>query len=52
MAFAENAATVQRLRKEREPSRVYFEDPNSWIYGEPEMTDEEVIWPYFMSSPM
>jgi len=41
VAFAENAATVTRLKKEREPARVYFEDPNSWIYREPAMTDGE-----------
>ena len=39
--FAGNAVTVERLKKEREPARVYFHDPNSWIYREPEMTDEE-----------
>jgi phosphoserine phosphatase RsbU/P len=41
VVFAENAVTVQRLKKEREPARVYFQDPSSWIYREPEMTDEE-----------
>jgi sigma-B regulation protein RsbU (phosphoserine phosphatase) len=41
VVFAPDAPTVERLRKEREPARVYFQDPNSWIYREPQMTDEE-----------
>lgn len=41
VAFAPDAPTVERLRKDREPARVYFQDPNSWIYREPEMTEEE-----------
>jgi len=32
---------VERLKKEREPARVYFHDPNSWIYREPDMTEDE-----------
>jgi sigma-B regulation protein RsbU (phosphoserine phosphatase) len=41
VSFPANAATVERLKKEREPARVYFRDPNSWIYRDPGMTDEE-----------
>jgi len=41
VSFAPDAPTVERLRKEREPARVYFQDPNSWIYREPEMTEQE-----------
>jgi sigma-B regulation protein RsbU (phosphoserine phosphatase) len=41
VTFPENAVTVERLKKEREPARVYFQDPNSWIHREPEMTDGE-----------
>ena len=41
IVFSENAVTVERLKKEREPARVYFQDPNSWIYHEPQMTDQE-----------
>ncbi|HEY6271808.1 MAG TPA: GAF domain-containing protein [Terriglobales bacterium] len=39
--FHGDGATVEWLRKEREPARVYFQDPNSWIYREPAMTDAE-----------
>ncbi len=39
--FPANGPTVERLKKEREPARVYFQDPNSWIYREPDMTEEE-----------
>jgi phosphoserine phosphatase RsbU/P len=39
--FPPNAATVERLKKDREPARVYFQDPNSWIYREPEMSEQE-----------
>ncbi len=39
--FPENAATVERLREAKEPVRVYFDDPNSWVFRTPRMTDEE-----------
>jgi sigma-B regulation protein RsbU (phosphoserine phosphatase) len=39
--FAEDAATVRQLRDAKEPARVYFDDPNSWLYKTPEMTDDE-----------
>jgi len=41
MAFAGNTATVQLLKSERQPVRVYFDDADSWIYRQSEMTDEE-----------
>ncbi|HTU45527.1 MAG TPA: SpoIIE family protein phosphatase [Bryobacteraceae bacterium] len=41
VVFPENAATVRQLREEREPARVYFDDPNSWVYTNSGMTDEE-----------
>ena len=41
VAFPEAAATVQVLKKERQPVHVYFDDPQAWIYCVPEMTDEE-----------
>ena len=34
--LARDAATVRMLRQARSPSRIYFEDPQSWIYGAPE----------------
>jgi sigma-B regulation protein RsbU (phosphoserine phosphatase) len=41
MAFAGNAATVQVLKSEKQPVRVYFDDEDSWIYRQSEMSDEE-----------
>jgi phosphoserine phosphatase RsbU/P len=41
--FSGDAAVVRRLEKEKEPSRIYFGDPNSWIYRDPEMTEEQRI---------
>jgi len=43
VVFHGDGATVEWLRKEREPARVHFQDPNSWIYREPAMTKEERI---------
>jgi phosphoserine phosphatase RsbU/P len=36
-----SAGTVKLLQKQSEPARVYFDDPNSWLYREPEMTEED-----------
>ena len=41
VTFAANGAVVQQLERERQPSRVYFGDPDSWIYRDPEMTNEQ-----------
>ena len=41
VAFADNAATVRQLQQDGEPARVYFDDPNSWVYTNPAMTEEE-----------
>jgi sigma-B regulation protein RsbU (phosphoserine phosphatase) len=41
--FSGDGAVVRRLEKEKEPSRIYFGDPDSWIYRDPEMTDEQRI---------
>lgn len=35
-AFPRDAATVRMLRQARSPSKVYFDDPQSWIHGTPE----------------
>jgi sigma-B regulation protein RsbU (phosphoserine phosphatase) len=40
MTFSKNAATVQRLKREQRPLRVYFDDPEGWLYG-PEIAPEE-----------
>jgi phosphoserine phosphatase RsbU/P len=39
--FPETAATVQVLKQQRQPVRVYFDDPQGWIYRLREMTGEE-----------
>jgi sigma-B regulation protein RsbU (phosphoserine phosphatase) len=39
--FPSSTATVKHLRQSGEPARVYLEDSNSWIYSEPEATEEE-----------
>ena len=41
VVFAESAATVRQLVESREPTRVYPDDPDSWLYRRPGMTDEE-----------
>jgi phosphoserine phosphatase RsbU/P len=41
LAFSPNAATIQVLKNGKQPTRVYFDDPDSWIYKTSEMTDEE-----------
>jgi phosphoserine phosphatase RsbU/P len=41
VAFPESAATVRRLQTAGEPARVYLDDPDSWVYQAPEVTDEE-----------
>lgn len=39
--FGENAATVRQLSKEKEPTRVYWDDPDSWIHKASGMGAEE-----------
>ncbi|MGA8026166.1 MAG: SpoIIE family protein phosphatase [Bryobacteraceae bacterium] len=29
----ENTATIRMLRQERAPSKIYFDDPQSWVHG-------------------
>jgi len=41
VAFPEDAGTVRRLREEREPEKVYLDDPNSWVYRTPGVSEEE-----------
>ena len=41
VAFPAGGGTVKLLQKQNEPARVYFDDPNSWLYREPEMTEED-----------
>ena len=39
--FPESGATVRLLRESQLPARVYFDDPDSWIYRLPAMSEEE-----------
>jgi sigma-B regulation protein RsbU (phosphoserine phosphatase) len=41
IAFARDAAMVRKLHESREPALVYLDDPNSWIYRTPGMTEQE-----------
>ena len=41
IAFQLGAGTVKVLQRQQEPARVYFDDPNSWLYREPEVTEED-----------
>ncbi len=41
--FSEQAATVERLRKENEPVMVYADDPDSWIHDEQNMDGERAM---------
>jgi phosphoserine phosphatase RsbU/P len=41
VGFPESGATVRVLRERQGPVRVYFDDPDSWIYRTADMTDED-----------
>jgi sigma-B regulation protein RsbU (phosphoserine phosphatase) len=41
VAFLINNGTLRVLEKQREPARVYLDDPNSWLYREPEVSEED-----------
>jgi sigma-B regulation protein RsbU (phosphoserine phosphatase) len=41
VGFPTNNGTVRVLEKQKEPARVYLEDPNSWLYREPEVSEED-----------
>jgi sigma-B regulation protein RsbU (phosphoserine phosphatase) len=41
IVFPAGAGTVKVLSREREPARVYFDDPHSWLYREPDVTEED-----------
>ncbi|HEY2932452.1 MAG TPA: SpoIIE family protein phosphatase [Acidobacteriota bacterium] len=38
--FAEQGGTVRFLRETRQPARVYFDDPASWVFKQPGMDGE------------
>ncbi len=39
--FPATAGTVKILEKHKEPTRVYFDDPDSWLYREPGVNEED-----------
>jgi sigma-B regulation protein RsbU (phosphoserine phosphatase) len=41
IVFPPGAGTVKVLARQREPARVYFDDPHSWLYREPDVTEED-----------
>jgi sigma-B regulation protein RsbU (phosphoserine phosphatase) len=41
VSFPENAATVRQLMEAGEPTRVYADDPDSWLYRRTDLGDEE-----------
>ena len=41
IAFPAGVGTVKVLERQTEPARVYFDDPHSWLYREPEITEED-----------
>jgi len=41
VSFPPTAGTVRLLQEAKEPERVYFDDPESWIYREPNVAEEE-----------
>jgi len=41
VTFDTSGGAVVQLQRNREPLRVYFDDPDSWIYREPSVTEPE-----------
>jgi sigma-B regulation protein RsbU (phosphoserine phosphatase) len=41
VAFAPSAGTVQVLRRQKEPARVYLQNQDSWLYREDDVSDAE-----------
>jgi phosphoserine phosphatase RsbU/P len=41
LEFAPDAGTVKQLLAERQPARVYMDDPNSWVNSETEISADE-----------
>jgi sigma-B regulation protein RsbU (phosphoserine phosphatase) len=57
ITLARDTATIRYLRQARSPSKVYFDDPQSWIYGTPEseqnmlrMLEAQLLLPVEMNS--
>jgi len=41
VSFPAGTGTVKVLQANREPARVYFDDPGSWLYRDPEVNEQE-----------
>ena len=41
VAFPVGTGTVKVLQEQKEPVRVYFDDPDSWLYREPEVSEDD-----------
>ena len=41
VAFLPTTGTAKLLQMQREPARVYFDDPDSWLYREPDVGEED-----------
>src|SRR5207302_6486951 len=41
VAFSPNAGTVNQLRKERQPERIYLNDPDSWVNRDEQISSQE-----------
>ncbi len=41
VSFTPGTGTVKVLQKQKEPARVYLDDPGSWLYRDPEVDEQE-----------
>jgi sigma-B regulation protein RsbU (phosphoserine phosphatase) len=41
VSFPQGTGTVKALQTNKEPARVYFDDPSSWLYRDPEISEQE-----------
>jgi sigma-B regulation protein RsbU (phosphoserine phosphatase) len=41
VSFAPGTGTVKVLQSNREPARVYFDDPGSWLYRDPDVGEQD-----------
>jgi phosphoserine phosphatase RsbU/P len=41
VTFSPGAGAIKALQASREPARVYFDDPDSWLYRDPDVSDDD-----------
>jgi len=41
IAFPSNLGTAKVLQAQQEPARIYLDDPDSWVYRNPEVSEED-----------